>query len=95
MRLEKRSEEKRVELYKPVELIDPEVGFGWAGYMKNFSPSGMRARLDTAPSPGDCLRLAISLADGTSPLLTTGKIVWCAPDARGGAEVGVRFIGEP
>lgn len=95
MPVDKRCDEQRIDIARPVELLDPEVGLGVTGYTKNLSPSGMRARLDMAPSTGNNLELAINLADGTSPLETHGEVMWCVPDSRGeGAEIGLRFTSE-
>lgn len=95
MPVDKRCDEQRVDIARPVELLDPDVGLGVSGYTKNLSPSGMRARLDVAPTPGNNLQLAINLADGTSPLETRGEVIWCIPDRGGeGAEIGLKFLSE-
>ncbi|MCP4679474.1 MAG: PilZ domain-containing protein [Deltaproteobacteria bacterium] len=95
MRVEQRCDEKRIEISRPIEVLDPSVGLGVPGYTKDLSASGIRARVEVAPSPGDLVQLEIELADGTSPLATQGEVIWCAPDIYGdGAEVGLKFVAE-
>ncbi len=93
MQAEQRCDEKRIEISRPIEVLDPSVGLGVSGYTRDLSASGIRARVEVAPSPGDLVQLEIDLADGTSPLATQGEVIWCAPDIYGdGAEVGLRFL---
>ena len=90
---EQRCEEQRIEISRPVEILDPEVGIGVSGYTKDLSASGMRARFDVAPVPGDKVQLLVTLVDGTDPLETQGEVIWCESDTSGeGAEVGLRFV---
>ncbi len=93
MEVEQRCDEKRIEISRPIEFLDPEIGLGITGYTKNLSTSGLRARVDQAPSAGEVVQLEIALADETSPLETQGEVVWCAPDIYGdGAEIGLKFL---
>ncbi len=93
MQSDQRCDEKRIEIARPVEILDPSIGLGVSGYTKDLSVSGLRARFDVAPTTGDMVQLQITLADGTSPLETQGEVIWCDRDIRGGgAEVGLRFV---
>ncbi len=95
MQAEQRGDEKRLEISRPFEIIDSDVELNSSGYTKNLSTSGMRARVDTTHSPGDLMKLEIVLADGSSPVQTQSKVIWCAPEIYGeGAEVGLKFIDE-
>ncbi|MCP4601351.1 MAG: PilZ domain-containing protein [Proteobacteria bacterium] len=95
MQVEQRCDEQRIEISRPFEILDSDIDVGESGYTKNLSTSGMRARLDAAPSLGDIIRLNMVLENETSPLKTKGEVIWCAPDIYGqGAEVGLKFVSE-
>jgi Tfp pilus assembly protein PilZ len=95
MQVEHRSKEKRIEISRPVEIVDNELGANIQGYTKNLSNRGMRARFDEIPKIGDFITLEIALAEDANPVETKGEVIWCAPDIYGtGAEVGLRFLDE-
>lgn len=95
MENDKRCEDKRLEIARPVELVDlnSEESDGQIGYTKNLSNRGMRARFDKAPSLGELVRLEVTLIGDKPPVVTLGKVIWSRPDKLDdGVEVGIEFL---
>ena len=95
MENDKRCEDKRLEIARPVELVDlnSEESDGQIGYTKNLSNRGMRARFDKPPSLGEIVRLEVTLIGDEPPVITLGKVIWSRPDKLDdGVEVGIEFL---
>lgn len=92
MQVERR-EEKRLAIGRPLELMDKELGLGQTGYTRNLSTSGLCARFDFAPTPGEIVDLEVTLDDDRRPLKVSGRVVWSTDDGSGeSADVGLAFV---
>ncbi len=96
METEKLTREDRVEVARSVEAIDPTTCEVIAGYTKNMSDGGLRARLDHSFRAGQILELNLALESEVHPVRTFGEVVWCSEEIYGeGADVGLKFVKEP
>lgn len=91
----RRSDENRIDVGRPLELLDAGGNEFAAGYTRNLSSTGIRARFDTTTQPGANVLVRLTLEDGVDPVERKAQIVWTAPDLYGdGMEVGLRLLGK-
>jgi hypothetical protein len=94
MQSERRVVAKRIDVSRPVELLDREGAEITTGFTRNLCEEGLRARvedLDERQSANLLVRLY--LEDGCEPVVKPACIVWSARDLYGeGAEVGLRLV---
>jgi hypothetical protein len=89
---ERRIHPKRIDVARPLEVVGPS-GDDIAGYTRNLSESGVRARFDGRCTVGANLLVRISLEDGALPVEKRARVVWSAPDVYGdGTDVGLRLL---
>ena len=90
---ERRNDQQRIDVSRPIELISMEGDAGSTGYTKNLSADGVRAWFDETPDRCANVLVRLSLVDGREPVDKPGRIVWCAPDIFGeGTDVGIQLI---
>ncbi len=90
---ERRSDENRIDVGRPLELLDARGNEFATGYTRNLSSTGIRARFDTTTQPGANVLVRLTLEDGVDPVERKASIVWTAPDLYGdGTEVGLRLL---
>ena len=91
----RRTDENRIDVGRPLELLDAGGNEFAAGYTRNLSSTGIRARFDTTTQPGANVLVRLTLEDGVDPVERKALIVWTAPDLYGdGMEVGLRLLGK-
>ncbi|MDD5306100.1 MAG: PilZ domain-containing protein [Deltaproteobacteria bacterium] len=91
--VERRERGTRIEVHRPVEILDPETGFILSGYTKNLSERGMLARFEVPPPHGQKISLSVTLVDGSAPVAKVGKVVWHADAWNGdGSDVALAFV---
>jgi len=89
---ERRIQTTRIDVARPLEVVGRN-GDDIAGYTRNLSESGVRARFDGRCNVGANLLVRISLEDGAPPVEKRAKVVWSAPDVYGdGTDVGLRLL---
>lgn len=89
----RRSEENRIDVGRPLELLDAGGNEFATGFTRNLSSTGIRARFDTTTQPGANVLVRLTLEDGVDPVERKAHIVWTAPDLYGdGMEVGLRLL---
>jgi PilZ domain-containing protein len=89
----RRSDENRIDVGRPLELLDAGGNEFAVGYTRNLSSTGIRARFDTTTQPGANVLVRLTLEDGVDPVERKALIVWTAPDLYGdGMEVGLRLL---
>jgi hypothetical protein len=92
---ERRSDENRIDVGRPLELLDAKGNEVATGYTRNLSNTGIRARFDTTTQPVANIIVRLTLEDGLDPVERKASIVWTAPDLYGdGMEVGLRLLGK-
>jgi len=89
---ERRNEQQRIDVNRPIELIGVAKDENATGYTRNLSADGVRALVDEAPDANANVLVRLSLVDGQAPVDKPGRIVWCAPDIYGeGTDVGIHL----
>jgi hypothetical protein len=92
---ERRNDRQRIDVNRPIELINMEGDSGANGFTRNLSTDGVRAWVDEPPELAANVLVRLSLVDGRAPVDKPGRIVWCAPDIYGeGTDVGIHLIEE-
>ncbi len=90
---ERRVEATRIEVARPLEVVGPRGDDIAAGYTRNLSETGVRARFDGRCRVGANLLVRIALQDGAPPVEKRARVVWTAPDVYGaGTDVGLRLL---
>jgi hypothetical protein len=94
MHTERRTATQRIDVSRPVELLNREGAEITAGFTRNLCEGGLRARVeDLSETHGANLLIRLYLEDGHDPVIEPARIVWCARDLYGeGAEVGLRLV---
>jgi hypothetical protein len=90
---ERRNDPKRIDVARPLEIVDPCGSGAFEGYTRNLSATGLRARFDGHCSVGANLLVRIALEGGAPPVEKRARVVWSAPDIYGeGMDVGLRLV---
>jgi hypothetical protein len=90
---ERRNDPKRIDVARPLEIVDLQGSGAVEGYTRNLSATGLRARFDGHCSVGANLLVRIALEDGAPPVEKRARVVWSAPDLYGeGMDVGLRLV---
>jgi hypothetical protein len=91
--VERRELGPRIDVHRPVEILDQETGFILSGYTRNLSEGGLLARFEAPPASGQKVSLNVMLVDGRAPVSRVGKVVWHADACNGdGSDVALRFV---
>lgn len=92
---ERRSEFKRLDIARPLEIVGSGGDDVLAGYTRNLSDAGVRARFDGRCTVGANLLVRITLEEGVPPVEKRARVVWTAPDVYGeGTDVGLRLLAD-
>ena len=94
MLAERRTEQKRIDVSRPVEILDRGGAPLTEGFTRDLSEGGLRARLDAlGPDAAANVIVRVFLVDGRAPVEQPARVAWCAPDLYGeGAEVGLQLL---
>jgi hypothetical protein len=90
---ERRIQTKRIEIARPLEIVDPTGDDVVEGYTRNLSETGIRARFEGCCSVGADLVVRITLEEDAPPVEKRAQVIWSRPDSYGeGMDVGLRLV---
>lgn len=89
MQTERRSETKRMDIAKAIQILSPDGAYAYSGTTDNMSDTGIGALVDNAPSPGSDVTLRVFWKEENAPIEHPGCIAWVVPANKGSKEVRV------
>ncbi len=93
MQSERRSETKRMDIAKAIQILSPDGTYAFSGTTDNMSDTGIGALVNNAPSPGSNVTLRVFWKEENAPIEHPGCIAWAvpAPNGSGVVRVGIKL----